>query len=164
MRCETGGTEELRFLCLLFSFRSVHERREQGVHTVVVTNNPLVASQLSATHAVDLVDGGYADVLCVVRDRIHQGAVLLSHPLYGSVKPDRTPYRSVLMRMRVGQVDANSLKLIEAALGACASFACEQRDIDPAVLRDFQTVDLALLRSALGAQAPCAWKDSEVSA
>ncbi len=134
------------------------------MHAVVVTNNPLVASQLSATHAVELVEGSYADVLRDVRDRVHRGAVLLSHPLYGSVKPDRTPYRSVLVREREGQVDASSLHLIEAALGACGSFACAPRQFDQSVLHDFQTVDYALLGSALGAQAPGAWKGREVSA
>jgi hypothetical protein len=36
-------------------------------------------------------------VLLTVRDHIHSGARLLTHPQAGSVKPYETPYRSVLV-------------------------------------------------------------------
>ena len=65
----------------------------------IVTNNPLVAERLSPKWEVDYRKVGYTELLEWVRDFIQEGAVLLSHPLAGSVKPGETPYRSVLVQM-----------------------------------------------------------------
>lgn len=63
---------------------------------VIVTNNPLVLERLGDTHNVEYEDISYESVLERVRDKIHLGHTLLSHPLSGSVKPNETPYLSDL--------------------------------------------------------------------
>ena len=60
---------------------------------VVVTNNPLVNEKYGSELTVDYADIPFRDVLCKVRDLIHQGHRLLTHPLSGSVKPHETPDR-----------------------------------------------------------------------
>ena len=57
---------------------------------IIITNNPLVPQMLDEEHEVDYSEISYEDVLGKVRDRIHEGHLLLSHPLSGSVKPNET--------------------------------------------------------------------------
>ena len=86
--------------------------------TVIVTNNPLVVRKLSDRFEVSFEEQGYLELLERVRDLVHKGAVLLTHPQAGSIKPGETPYRTVMVRMPSAgaQVDAESLSLIESAI------------------------------------------------
>ncbi|MDR1742148.1 MAG: GrdX family protein, partial [Synergistaceae bacterium] len=44
------------------------------------------------------IDGSPLDVLIAVRDAAHRGAVLLTHPLCGNLRPYQQPFRSVLVK------------------------------------------------------------------
>lgn len=119
---------------------------------IVLTNNPLAAKKLEARGAENLLYRSvtYRALLEEARDLIHQGRVLLSHPLAGSVKPGETPYRSLLLSKKPGnRVDEESLWLIEQAISACGKFADKTTSYSPAMLTDFQLVDWSLLESAL---------------
>ena len=63
----------------------------------VITNNPLVKERLSNKIDVEYYDVEYISLLIKVRDKIHIGHKLLSHPLSGSIKPNETPYKSVII-------------------------------------------------------------------
>ena len=80
---------------------------------IIITNNPLVPQMLDEEHEVDYSEISYEDVLGKVRDRIHEGHLLLSHPLSGSVKPNETPYKSVMISRKAGKLDERSLSIIE---------------------------------------------------
>ena len=55
---------------------------------LLITNNPMVnIKQFDAVEKIFLENEGYLGVLHFVRDKIHQGHTLLTHPLSGSVKP-----------------------------------------------------------------------------
>lgn len=82
---------------------------------IIITNNPLVPQMLDEEHEVDYSEISYEDVLGKVRDRIHEGHLLLSHPLSGSVKPNETPYKSVMISRKAGKLDERSLSIIEGA-------------------------------------------------
>lgn len=71
----------------------------------IVTNNPLVVRELTGQYTVEFVDGTYHDVLVALRDQIHKGHRLYSHPLSGSVKPNETPYKSVLISIKPQSLD-----------------------------------------------------------
>ena len=60
---------------------------------LVITNNPMARDALSKQDIceVQYAPVSYRQVLCMVRDAIHQGHRLLTHPLSGSVKPGETP-------------------------------------------------------------------------
>ena len=83
---------------------------------IVITNNPLVLSKLNDTHEVIYQELSYEELLKKVRDRIYDGHRLLTHPLSGSVKPNETPYKSVLLSGRKEKVDEESVRLIESAI------------------------------------------------
>lgn len=103
-------------------------------------------SQLDIT----FIDGQYIDVLKAIRDMVHKGSKLLTHPLMGSVKPNETPYRSIIISDG-NTLDVDSLTIIESSIATTEKF---QRDNKPpqwtkAVLDDFSFVDLRLFESAL---------------
>ena len=120
----------------------------------VETNNPLVRDRLAAYLPVVYRELTFLPFLVSVRDAIHQGDILLSHPLSGSIKPGETPYKSVLMAEgKAGALDLDSLHLIEEALATSRKLmARHPRQVDllsDAVRKDFQVVDLTLIASAL---------------
>ena len=122
----------------------------------ILTNNSLAAEELGNTHEIRFVEGELKDVFIEARDLIHQGAVLLNHPLYGSVKPNETPYRSLLLHLTnsstdsgCASVDPESVRLIGNAVSVCDKFTAKKETTDPRILQDFQVVDLSLLKSAM---------------
>ena len=87
-----------------------------------------------------------------VRDRIHAGHLLLSHPLSGSVKPNETPYKSVMISRKAGKLDERSLSIIEGAIRSCAKFEFKSekyREFMPETFKDFQLIYWTLLQSAI---------------
>ena len=122
----------------------------------ILTNNSLAAEELGKTHEIRFVEGGLRDVFVEARDLIHQGAVLLNHPLYGSVKPNETPFRSLLLHRAkssteeaCASVDPESVRLIGNAINTCDKFIVKKEITDPRLLQAFQVVDLSLLKSAM---------------
>ena len=116
---------------------------------VIVTNNPLVVKNLENSREIIYKDVSYEEILRETRDRIHEGHVLLTHPLSGSVKPKETPYKSILISRQRRDVDADSLKLIENAIQACRKFMMKADKYKPEVYQDFQLIDWTLLESAM---------------
>lgn len=124
----------------------------------ILTNNPLVQEKYGSTHDVRPVEGGLREVLICARDEIDEGAILLNHPLYGSVKPNETPYRSLLLqpiyhddRFGCPPVDVESVRLIELALNTVDKFTVKKGSADAPTLEDYRVVDLSLLGTAVDA-------------
>ncbi|MGI6724680.1 MAG: GrdX family protein [Christensenellales bacterium] len=119
---------------------------------LVVSNNPLVQSHLMRLqkHAVAYAPVSFRELLILVRDKVHQGHVLLTHPLSGSVKPNETLYKSIGITQRPqASLCVDSLLLIEEAIMAHDRFSPREREITPQMDADFQLVDWTLLQSAL---------------
>ena len=117
----------------------------------VLTNNVQVLEECGSTHEVCFVDGSLNDVLLRARDLINEGSVLLVHPLYGSVKPNETPYRSLLISKPactsdVAAADPESVRLIGNAITTCRKFIDKKKITDPKLLQECQVVDLSLLK------------------
>ncbi|MEA4848978.1 MAG: GrdX family protein [Clostridiaceae bacterium] len=121
-----------------------------GNKVSVLTNNSLVRDKYCKDSDITFIDGKYIDVLKLARDMIHKGAKLITHPLMGSVKPDETPFRSIIISEGTA-LDINSLEIIENSIAAAEKF---QRDNklpiwNENILEDFRFVDLKLFESAL---------------
>ena len=114
--------------------------------STVITNNPLVNNKVDG--AVYNCEASLTDILTIVRDKVHLGHRLLTHPLSGSVKPGQTPYKSVVISSECEETaDYKSLTLIEDALAmahtmtSCAGAkAWSER-----ILSDFQLIDYSLI-------------------
>ena len=117
---------------------------------MIITNNPLVLTKLNQEHNIDFEELTYEELLKKVRDRIHEGHQLLTHPLSGSVKPNETPYKSILIsKKNETMTDVRSLELIENAVHACGKFNFKSEEYGTQTLSDLQMIDWTLLESGL---------------
>lgn len=116
---------------------------------LIISNNPRVITTFSHIDQCHCED--YQQVLYQARDRVHAGALLLTHPLAGSVKPGESPYRSVALEDREGTLDLRSLEVIEGAIDRFDTLmaGARQRSYDGQTLQDFQLIDYQLLKSGL---------------
>ncbi len=115
----------------------------------ILSNNPLALAKYPALSRG--VDAGVEGVYLAGRDAVHLGAVLINHPLAGSVKPNESPYRSLVLSARKGPVEERSLELIEGALAVLKKLGKKERSYPEKVLEDFRVIDLDLLDSAVQA-------------
>ncbi len=114
----------------------------------IVTNNKLVIKEYPAL----VVLGDLDAVFLKVRDLVHEGNVIMTHPLSGSVKPHETEFKSIVLAKGDGTMNFDSLHLIENAITTSAKFKKPKRDwgIDNSrVENDFMTIDYSLLKTGL---------------
>lgn len=119
---------------------------------ILLTNNPLVAEKLHQDIRIIFDEGlDYLGILTEARNRIHQGAVLLTHPLSGSIKPSETPFKSLLLGENGKALDASSLQMIEDALRLAQRMIDQtgNRKWTERILADFQLIDYDLIRHGL---------------
>ena len=76
----------------------------------LITNNPKFVKENFKNIEVEYLDVSYLDVLKKVRDYVHDNWEIVTHPLYGSVKPNETIYRSVLIKKNE-ELDVPSVNL-----------------------------------------------------
>jgi hypothetical protein len=88
-------------------------------------------------------------VLTSTRDYIHAGHTLLTHPLTGSVKPNETPYKSVMITTDKKQLNFESVKVIEESIYTYEKFVTNMRNDYQEVLIDFQYIDWSLIENAI---------------
>lgn len=98
-----------------------------------------------------LPQGTYMEVLLAARDKIHAGHKLLSHPMAGSVKPNQTPFRSIVLDGAVSPASEcwESVELIEKSIAAAEKFfTCRALPLWPEKIReDFRTIDLSFIQN-----------------
>ena len=112
----------------------------------MVTNNPMVRDKQPEA---EFHDTDYLGVLKIVRDRIHLGHKLLTHPLSGSVKPGETPYKTVVLSDEKGSLDEKALSIIEDSIQTCLKLtkSFERPSWNTKVLADFQLIDYGFVFS-----------------
>jgi len=108
-------------------------------------------AQAKYIHFAQLSDCAVEEIFKLARDEIHLGAVLINHPLSGSVKPNESPYKSLVLSTRRGAVDFVSLQLIEGALEVLRKMPVRDRVLPAQAIEDFAVIDLDLLDSAITA-------------
>ncbi|MEG1971911.1 MAG: GrdX family protein [Oscillospiraceae bacterium] len=116
---------------------------------LIITNNPLVNNRFKENYEVELCDCSYSDILIKVRDLIHAGHKLLSHPLSGSIKPNETPYKTILVTKSAGSLDFDSLRIIEDSILTCRKFGTNRFHLTEGICEDFMLIDLSLISGAL---------------
>lgn len=121
---------------------------------LLVTNNKKfieIENELLAKGIeVEFLEKDYIGVLQHARDLIHSGYELLTHPLYGSVKPNETIYRTMVLKPG-SQLDFNSLSLIEDAIQTAEKF--KKNKLTPnwteRVKDDFRVIDYDLMSKTI---------------
>lgn len=113
----------------------------------IITNNPLVADKFAKIS--HFTSCSVSDIFTKARDEIHLGASLINHPLSGSIKPNESPYKSLLLSVKRAELDYKSLQMIETAFETLTKLPVYDRAFPQRVLDDFQVIDLDLLDSAI---------------
>ncbi|QSX07282.1 GrdX family protein [Sedimentibacter sp. zth1] len=118
---------------------------------MIITNNDTVYTEYKDTYNVELYECSIKEVMVKVRDRIHAGYKLLTHPLSSSVKPNESLFKSIVISDESGTLDMDSLLIIENAVQTCDKFNKIKYNIEytERIVEDFKLIDLTVLKSAL---------------
>lgn len=118
-----------------------------------VTNNPLLREK--GFTAPEYYDTDVLGLFRIVLSEIEGGYRLLSHPLSGSIRPDITPYKTILLSPQAGEgEDRESQVLIENAIRYAEDlYGLREVPIykkwSSTAKMDFQLVDLSIVERAL---------------
>lgn len=119
---------------------------------MIITNNDKVYEEFKDEYNIYYKECSFKDILLYTRDRIHEGHIILTHPLSSSIKPNETPYKSIIISDTKNNLDYKSLMIIENALLTYDKF---KKDTNHAIIlndrikNDFKVVDLSIIKSAL---------------
>lgn len=119
---------------------------------IIITNNPIVYERFSKKYNVEYLEGqDYLTVLKKARDRIHLGFNLKTHPLSGSIKPNETPYKSLVISKVKANLDLRSIYVIEDSIQVTKKFLNDNklRNYSDKIFQDFQVIDFELIRNAM---------------
>ena len=119
---------------------------------IIVTNNPMSKEQFGSKYKVLYIEGTMMDILKKVRDNIHVGHKLLTHPLMSSIKPNETPYRTICISKEIlSTVDLQSLTIIEECIMTTEKFLNDFKtpQWNEKILLDFQLIDSDLIDHAI---------------
>jgi len=120
---------------------------------IIITNNDKVMIEMDTLCEKEYVQGTFKDVLINVRDRIHKGHRLLTHPLSGSIKPNETPFKSVVITKAANGLDFDSLNTIENSIKIYENFMKNQIHFGDTKKKQFsddlKLIDYELLSGAL---------------
>ena len=120
----------------------------------IVTNNSLCRDKYQELIPVDFLEGkGYMGVLLAVRDYIQKGWRLETHPMTGSLKPNQTPYKSIMVSdLPREQEEFYSQEMtIENSILSCRKFLeiKQTPNWTEEIRKDFMIVDLSLIEGAI---------------
>lgn len=117
----------------------------------IVTNNDRVFRKYQGELKVILLDS-YEEVLIRVRDLIYDRHILLTHPQASSLKPNQTPYRSIVIYPKENNDNTKDIMMIEN----CINTFRQWQEISPTpqnysdkIANDFKTIDLSVIENII---------------
>lgn len=111
----------------------------------IITNNPVVKNEFENVY---FVDGDFQKVMVKVRDMVHQGYDLISHPLGASIRIAFSPFRSIIIGQRNNKINPIHVGIIENSIISLKNLT-EGRVADRKNDDDYSLVDRELLISTL---------------
>lgn len=123
--------------------------------SIISNNVDIVDLVPSAFSLILLPDAPAGEVLAAARDRVHLGAKLLAHPMAGRLRPNETPYRTVVLQEGPSlpedgtPLDLSSFEIIEYCLAEESKYASLRRKYDESLLPDLRFIDCELFRGIL---------------
>ena len=116
----------------------------------LITNNPKFIEENLKDIEIEYLDVSYVDILRKVRDYVHENWEIVTHPLYGSVKPNETIYRTIVIKEK-NSLDITSVNLISDAILTFKKFR-NNREVPQwtdRVKDDFSVIDHDLIINAI---------------
>ena len=116
---------------------------------LIVTNNPMAAKEFAGQGEVRLYpEDTYREILVRARDLVYIGHRLCNHPLYGSLRPHETPYRTVVLSDRPQTPDEEECLIMSEGITSFDTFPPPDRAKMPrSMLEDYQMIDCSLVRN-----------------
>lgn len=122
----------------------------------IISNNPDIEALVPKTFSFTGMAGSPAKaVLTAARDRIHLGARLLAHPMAGRLRPNETPYMTVVLdagpevRSKEPAIDLPSLEIIEYCLAEEEKYINMRKKCDEPLLPDLRFISCELFTGIL---------------
>ncbi|TGE31832.1 hypothetical protein E4K68_14125 [Desulfosporosinus sp. Sb-LF] len=115
---------------------------------VIITNNPIVAEKHD--HVLFL-DGSVEEILIKVRDLVHEGYELISHPLPASLRMMFSPFRSIIIGRKLESMNFLDAEIIEDSIIKFKNHM-DFRKADTVNGDDYKKLDQLLLESAIKEQ------------
>lgn len=118
---------------------------------ILVTNNDRAVKKWeSNVKQVFLLDS-YEEVLKKARDLIHTGHKLLTHPQASSLKPNQTPYRTILLYGEAGECAGEDVCLIEKAVETFEKWNAIKKvpSYNETIGDDYKTIDLSMIENVI---------------
>ena len=116
----------------------------------LITNNPKFIEENLKDIEMEYLDMSYIDILRKIRDYVHENWEIVTHPLYGSVKPNETIYRTIVIKEN-NSLDITSVNLISDAILTFKKFR-NNREVPQwtdRVKDDFSVIDHDLIINAI---------------
>ncbi len=114
---------------------------------ILITNNDEVYKKYKdRVNCIFLEE--YGEVLIKVRDLVYNKHVLLTHPQASSLKPNQTPYRSIVVYPKDEEDNMKDIMLIEKCIevfNQWQSIMPTPKDYKENVAKDFKTIDLSVV-------------------
>ncbi|MCL2620586.1 MAG: GrdX family protein [Defluviitaleaceae bacterium] len=110
---------------------------------ILITNNPLCRDYFADIYNVEFSDISAYFILQKVRDFVHLGHGVLTHPRAGGLPPGTSPYKSVLLTGR--QDMKNSLQSLEIVENSVKAYEKARTEFSEKHLEHFAKLDLSLL-------------------
>lgn len=114
---------------------------------IIVTNNVAVKKNFDN---VLFIEGTFDDVLIKVRDLVHQGVELISHPIGASIRMLFSPYRSIIVGDKHTKINSYHVETIESSIINYRNVN-EGRKIDIENAKDYALIDVELLKASIKA-------------
>ena len=118
---------------------------------IIITNNDRVYEKYKKEMQVILLDS-YEDVLIKTRDMVYNRHILLTHPQASSLKPNQTPYRSVVVYPKGEEDNMKDIMLIEKCIETYRlwqEIAPTPKNYAEKVANDFKTIDLSVIENII---------------
>lgn len=114
---------------------------------ILITNNDEVYKKYKDRVNCTFLEE-YGEVLIKVRDLVYNKHVLLTHPQASSLKPNQTPYRSIVVYPKDEEDNMKDIMLIEKCIevfNQWQSIMPTPKDYKENVAKDFKTIDLSVV-------------------
>ncbi|WP_250228708.1 GrdX family protein [Anaeropeptidivorans aminofermentans] len=122
------------------------------MRALCLTNNPAMIDSLDGNIQIIYQDISVIELLEAAKVLIAKGHRLISHPLYGNILPDYSPYKSILLSVFEGHKEYLSAETIDKAILHTKRLMSSEKahyPEDTDILNDLQFIDKCIVSSCI---------------